>query len=298
MLATSVAQAEIQTYVINGNLSSFDSTFFSEQTNSELSDFTLTIEVESNAVLVYSDPETEVYTNAVMTFTTRSEGNNGVDWVETFPAPAGGGTVNEISFTKFGGVTDEMELSLDFTSGSYRFVETATITQIAQPFIDLSGNFVGILTGAYAADVVYEAIGYNSGGDQTWRVYGEGVTTSIVGTLDDFDTDGDGVSDSNDLCSVSILDETVMFDGWLNSGVTNHVDESGCSIMDHYAACAVEEDEQPSSPWGWFQPVSSGPSYCETQVVYGLQSDGVIDHMEGRMLRNALRLSYDSDVPR
>ncbi|CAB0151116.1 hypothetical protein PSI9734_01530 [Pseudidiomarina piscicola] len=295
LLATSVANAEVQTYIIEGDLSYFDSTFYDEQGNAAMTNFRLTIDVETTAVLVYSDPETEVYHNVVMTFVTNSSGPSG--GITSFPVPGGGGTVNEITYTKSGGI-DQLDLSLDFVWSEYRFVETATITQIQQPFIGLMGGFPGVLTGTYAADVVYEGTAYNAQETQVWHIYGEGIATSIVGTLDVFDTDGDGIADDVDVCSVSILDETVMFDGWLNSGVTNYVDESGCSIMDHYAACEAEEEEQPSSPWGWFQPVSSGPSYCETQVVYGLQSDGVIDHMEGRMLRNALRLSYDSEGPR
>ncbi|CAB0151244.1 hypothetical protein PSI9734_01657 [Pseudidiomarina piscicola] len=104
------------------------------------------------------------------------------------------------------------------------------------------------------------------------------------------DADEDGIADTDDLCGASILDETAMF-GPFNSGVPNYIDADGCSIMDHYAACEAEEEEAPSSPWGWFQPVYSGPSSCERQVSYSLVDAGVIDYTEARMLRNALNLS-------
>lgn len=105
------------------------------------------------------------------------------------------------------------------------------------------------------------------------------------------DADGDGVQDTLDTCPASLLDPNAMFDA-IDSGVPNYVDANGCSIMDHYAACAAEEAAAPTSPWGWFQPVYSGPTYCEKQVSYNLVDDGVIDYTEARMLRNALNLSH------
>ncbi|RUO63665.1 hypothetical protein [Pseudidiomarina insulisalsae] len=105
------------------------------------------------------------------------------------------------------------------------------------------------------------------------------------------DADGDGVADTLDACADSLLDPNVMF-GPIDSGVSNYVDVTGCSIMDHYAACEAEEAEEPTSPWGWIQPVYSGPTYCEKQVSYNLVADGVIDHTESRMLRRALYQSH------
>ncbi|KFZ29122.1 hypothetical protein IDAT_05455 [Pseudidiomarina atlantica] len=114
--------------------------------------------------------------------------------------------------------------------------------------------------------------------------YGEVEQITVSG----FDSDGDGIADELDACGISITAETVAFDGWYETGVTNYVDESGCSIMDLYAACEAEAEAQPAIPAGPVFSAYSGPSYCETQVVYGLQIDGVIDYTESRMLRNAL----------
>lgn len=99
------------------------------------------------------------------------------------------------------------------------------------------------------------------------------------------DADGDGVMDDADACPVSITDETVMFDGWYDSGVTNYVDESGCTVTDHYAACEAEEEE---APVRGIRSVRSGPSSCEKAVSYDLTAAGVISYSEARALRDAL----------
>ena len=117
-----------------------------------------------------------------------------------------------------------------------------------------------------------------------------GYTTTISALIQDID--GDGVPDETDSCIESLTDETVIFLGGYDSGVANQVDESGCTIMDRYAACAAEE--QPSTPAGPTFSAYTGPSYCETQVAYGLQSEGMIDFTDSRTLRNALYNAYRS----
>lgn len=51
------------------------------------------------------------------------------------------------------------------------------------------------------------------------------------------DSDGDGVPDADDACPDSDLSATVVIDG-CNSGVTNTLSPSGCTIADLIAACA------------------------------------------------------------
>jgi hypothetical protein len=114
---------------------------------------------------------------------------------------------------------------------------------------------------------------------------------------DGLDDDGDGIADGVDNCEASLLEETVLFDGWHDSGVTNYVDESGCSVMDHYAACEVEQEEQEFSRFN-LRSFYSGPSYCEKQVAYDLVSDGLIDFSEARALRDALYHASRSNGPR
>ncbi len=103
------------------------------------------------------------------------------------------------------------------------------------------------------------------------------------------DGDNDGVSDDVDSCPASLTDETVMF-GEYDSGVTNYVDEAGCTIMDRYAACEADQEEQNFTRRSF--SFYRGPSYCEKQVAYGLVSDGVIDYSEARLLRDALYRSH------
>ncbi|CAB0151119.1 hypothetical protein PSI9734_01533 [Pseudidiomarina piscicola] len=110
---------------------------------------------------------------------------------------------------------------------------------------------------------------------------------ALLITYGDLDSDGDGVPDLVDSCPASILDGNVVLSA-LDSGVSNYVGEDGCSLMDRFAACEAEAEEQPSSPWGWFQPVFSGPSQCERDVIYDAQNEQLIDYTEGRMLRNIL----------
>lgn len=107
------------------------------------------------------------------------------------------------------------------------------------------------------------------------------------------DADGDGVVDSADACPVSIMDETVLFDGWYDSGVTNYVDANGCTVTDHYAACEAEEQEAPTRG---IRSVRSGPSSCEKAVSYDLVADGVISYSEARALRDALYESSSSNL--
>ena len=52
------------------------------------------------------------------------------------------------------------------------------------------------------------------------------------------DTDGDGVADELDQCPVSNLSSTVVIDG-CDSGVSNTLFQTGCTISDVIAQCAV-----------------------------------------------------------
>lgn len=120
--------------------------------------------------------------------------------------------------------------------------------------------------------------------------YASGYSTNVY--YGDPDSDGDGVPDVSDACPASLQPEsgTVWFN-WLDSTVTNYVDDSGCTIMDRYAACNAEQEEKSTFTRRGFS-FYSGPSYCEKQVAYGLVADGIISYAEARMLRDNLYSSY------
>ncbi len=153
-------------------------------------------------------------------------------------------------------------------------------------FADFSG-FPTFIEGSTTATVPYIHFGYTDLNGNSLHFDLEGAIASLSYLV--MDADNDGYADDIDLCPASATEETVWFDGWYDSGVTNVVDADGCTVMDHYAACSVEEEQQQT----FFSRRSlfSGPSYCEKQVAYGLVSDGTIDYRTARDLRDALYYS-------
>lgn len=109
-------------------------------------------------------------------------------------------------------------------------------------------------------------------------VWAAGIARNI--TLESLDSDQDGVADWDDNCASSDLSETVVFADDHDSGVTNHTDANGCTIMDHYAACETEKTTSFLS--------YQGPSYCESQVAYQMYGMQLINYTEVRQLRTAL----------
>ncbi len=162
------------------------------------------------------------------------------------------------------------------------------------PIVDLAPPYPQLTTGSITFP--FQATAQERTTSPNFRF--EGTATFISQVLFEPDADGDGVFDRLDTCPNSLTDETVIFDGWYNSGVTNYVDESGCTIMDRYAACEAEQEEQEFSRFSRrISSFYSGPSYCEKQVAYGLVSDGLIDYSEARALRDALYHASRSNGP-
>jgi len=181
--------------------------------------------------------------------------------------------------------TGTTEYALGFNNYGFRVTPFGTTTS---PLVIAMSPFPKLFDGAIEHPFQVTAERNES---TSFRFEGSANYVSYNGPASD--SDGDGVFDLTDSCTNSLLDETVMFRDWYDSEVTNYVDSSGCSIMDRYAACAPEQQEAPSF-FSAFQPRLSGPNYCETQVSYQLNSEGLIDYMEARMLRDALYMSYRS----
>lgn len=93
-------------------------------------------------------------------------------------------------------------------------------------------------------------------------------------TVENNDTDGDGVPNDQDACPTSILDITVVIDGE-DTGVTNYLFDDGCTVADLIAKAAVVSENH-----GQF--VSQ-----VAKVLNGLRRDGNITNEEKSTLQNA-----------
>ena len=82
-----------------------------------------------------------------------------------------------------------------------------------------------------------------------------------------FDSDGDGIANEDDMCPNSILDETIVIDG-CDSGVENILFEDGCTVSDLIAEVADN-----AANHGKFV---SGVAH----LLNGLKKDGVISGKE------------------
>lgn len=156
------------------------------------------------------------------------------------------------------------------------------LTAMAAPLFASGTSFPVPLAGEYEA--LFSMMILNGDIERGISMNIGGVAENI--TVVSVDTDGDGVPDFADMCS-SETSETVVFQGWYDSGVTNYSDSSGCTIMDHYAACEVVEE-----PVRGIRSVRRGPSSCEKAVSYEMVEQGIIDYAEARLLRSALYESY------
>ncbi len=205
-------------------------------------------------------------------------------WVGVAPMSVG----NE--FPEIGRITSLGILPYLFTGGSIEFPEPEEMPseEPADLFADLSGYPLFI---EGETSYPFQYLFAFEGESQQEQELNEPELAGFFAIADfiqyiSLDADGDGVPDSIDQCPVTIVNETVEFASF-NTGVNNVIDEFGCSIMDRYAKCHAEPEEEQSFTRR-FRSFYSGPSYCEKQVAYGLVSDGLIDYSEARTLRDAL----------
>lgn len=257
------------------------------------------IEFDTTAPLLNNDPQVKAYDNAVTLFDVKfydEFDQEVVGPVLTFDGddPANVANRPDIYFYGNNGSFERVEIpgSIVLANGSsYFWLEPLLSGPPGSIFSDFTTGFPVFIDGP-ATDVMngYTHFGYTGIFGQEAHVDVFGAVASLTYLV--LDADGDGVLDDVDACAVSDLNETVLFDGWYDSGVTNYVDESGCSIIDHYAACEVEEE-----PVRGVRSVRSGPSSCEKAVSYDLVADGVISYSEARALRNALYTSSTMNEP-
>ncbi|WP_411359126.1 hypothetical protein [Pseudidiomarina salilacus] len=290
LLSLSAAAQERQTVIFEGGAVDDYEVFFYYP---NAATYNVVIEFDPTATLLSDNGTSKAYSNAMTSFDVQILDSNGnvlegpsIAWdLDTM----GPNNVPNIAFTSDAN-GDRFSYSV-YNSFSNTYVNHWGGFSGPQGslFADFSG-FPVFVEGSSDATVDYTHLYTSSSLTYThFDVYGPLLSISYSVA----DADGDGFADDVDACSVSLMDESVMFGGWLDSGVTNHVDASGCTVMDHYAACQPAEQEE-TSRFSRFQPRYSGPSYCEKQVSYELNGDGVIDYTEARMLRDALYMSYRS----
>lgn len=198
----------------------------------------------------------------------------------------------ELEGTPIGRITSLGVLPYLFTGGSMEFPEPEEMPseEPADLFADLSG-YPLFIEGETAYPFQY-LFAYE--GEQQQEQESESPLLFGFFAIADFiqyiplDDDGDGVLNDIDQCPVTIFNETVEFASF-DTGVDNVMDEFGCTIMDRYAKCHAEPEEEAEQRFTRrSRSFYRGPSYCEKQVAYGLVSDGLIDYSEARVLRDAL----------
>ncbi len=290
--ATSHAQSWTDTVTIDGRLTGLSNSFQGEQTLDSEATFKAIIELDRNGSFYFENSTVRQFDDAVISVSVELRDAQGM-LIET-PVPT---NCDETTF-----VTDtNSNAYLYFTDGA------ATSGTYGIEGGDMNGRYLGCSPrlAELVADLFPENVYFpipNAGDYESSFAMtvmngepGRGIMMDISGvaesiTVETIDSDGDGVGDFSDAC-VSVNSETVVFEGWHDSGVTNHTDAQGCTIMDAYAACTMEEEEAPRFTRRSFS-FYSGPSYCEKQVAYGLVSDGMIDFGEARALRDALYFAH------
>ncbi|CAB0151120.1 hypothetical protein PSI9734_01534 [Pseudidiomarina piscicola] len=296
VLLTASGCSELHEYVIEGEVTSFEYSEFSSVENDAVSDFKLEAQVDFFPFPgpYIDDGTTKAYNDIIEYFNLVSSGAQ-LDIVMDFPEFPDNVSINNSFYSKANGV-DVFLMELDYEQSGLRTYHRFEMSQLGSPFIDLVTAYPELFSGSYATEVAYESQTTDVATTAVVStISAAGTTTSVIDrVISELDLDGDGIDDALDQCPSSDLAETVSFN-WLETGVANPVGANGCSLMDRFAACEAEAEEQPSSPWGWFQPVVSGPTQCERDVIYGAQNEGLIDYTEGRMLRRALSTYYNAE---
>lgn len=286
---STLAQTLTDTITVEGSLTSLSNSFQGETMLDPEASFIATIEVDRTAILAYSDANLNQYSDAVISAAIELYDGQGV-LIET-------PIVTRCDDTTLVSEGPSSNASLYFAEGqpqssSYTIsggdmngralVCTPELEELVAPLFAPDAIFPVPNSGEYEAQFAMSILN----GD-----IDRGISMSIGGlaeriTVVSVDSDGDGIPDFADMCE-SELSETVIFQDWYDSGVSNYADSSGCTIMDHYAACEVTEE-----PVRGIRSVRRGPSSCEKSVSYEMVEQGMIDYAEARLLRNALYGSY------
>jgi hypothetical protein len=288
--------SELTEYAVQGYVDDFDASDYTPAQEQAIQDFTLYFTLSDEYPTQVLAPGYERSESAIRYFEVLSSGLN-LDILSKAPANPDSVSLNFTEFWRADGI-DILTLTWVFTEGSTETTFTFEMRQRNQAFIIFDpptsfSSFPQIATGAYSADARYRVEVRSAQSEALLSYYvGEGEVYSVSSLPGDIDQDE--VLNRLDACPASDTSEIVSFD-WLTTDVPNRLDESGCTIMDRYAACRPDEEQGPvvfSSRRSF--SLFRGPSYCEKQVAYDLVSDGIIDYSEARTLRDALYQHYRS----
>ncbi len=288
--------SELTEYAVQGYVDDFDASDYTPAQEQAIQNFTIYFTLNEGAPVQVVAPEYERSESAIRYFEVLSSGLN-LDILSKAPANPDSASLNLTEFQRADGI-DIVNLTWIFTEGSQETTFSFEMRQRNQAFITFDppmsfNSFPQLATGSYSADARYRVEVRSAESEALLSYYeGEGEVYSVSSMPGDIDDDE--VLNRLDACFNSNTAENVSFD-WLMTDVPNRLDESGCSIMDRYAACRAEqEQEQVRITSRRFRSIYSGPSYCEKQVAYDLVSDGMIDYSEARTLRDALYQYYRS----
>jgi hypothetical protein len=122
------------------------------------------------------------------------------------------------------------------TTGWYTFTHIfrdsgSGVLEVEMTVSDASGTELANWTLNNSSDVIDDTVGGNGDGGFSVNDFGFGLAFDNSAKLSSSDSDGDGVSDADDLYPNSDVRPTVIIDGH-DSGVENSVDPFGCTIND------------------------------------------------------------------
>ncbi len=284
----SLAQTLTDTITIEGRLTSLSNSFQGEAQLDPEARFVATIEVDRLAPVEYSGSDLNQFRDAVLGAGVELYDGQGMPIDTPIAKRCDDSTlVTQPSSNAYLYFTDgEADSSAYLISGgdmNGRQLECyPQLAALAAPLFATDSFFPVPVDGVYESQFAMMILNGDPERGISMDIGGVAESISVVSV----DTDGDGVADFADMCA-SESSETVIFQGWYDSGVSNYADSSGCTIMDHYAACEVDEE-----PVRGIRSVRRGPSSCEKAVSYEMVDEGMIDYSEARALREALYESH------
>lgn len=285
-LAIGSGCSEVHHYIIEGDVTEFEASFFEAERNQRIEQFQIDAELEfRDDNFPYIDTfDTQAYNGALVKLEGTFSGD-AIQFISGHPSYFPGANYNRSVFSKANG-TEDVTFQVQYQENGRTVTLGYTMTQVIEPLVNLTRAYPQLFAGSYRANASYFGSVVDAQQQVVSEVSMQGVVRRISALLGD--TDGDGVDDAVDACMYSIQGGEVAL-GPFNSGVDNVMGGDGCSLVDRYMACQADEYDA-GAPWLSY----SGPSYCEQQVAYDAYREGMIDYTEVRLLRTMVNQYHRS----